>query len=55
MSIAKMKMLQRMRLLEERGQTFANTPIKELQVFGESSMLRGGARRGTLTDCWVLL
>jgi len=29
-----MKMLQKMRLLEEKN-AFANKPIKELQVFGE--------------------
>jgi hypothetical protein len=33
--IHKMKMLQKMRLLEEKGTTFASTPIKELKVFGE--------------------
>lgn len=33
--IHKMKMLQKMRLLEEKGSSFANTPIKDLQVFGE--------------------
>jgi hypothetical protein len=34
--IHKMKMLQKMRLLEEKGQTFASTPIKELKVFGRA-------------------
>lgn len=37
--IHKMKMLQKMRLLEEKGTTFASTPIKELKVFGESTPL----------------
>jgi hypothetical protein len=30
-----MRMLQKMRLLEEKGATFASTPIKDLPVFGE--------------------
>jgi hypothetical protein len=38
----KMKMLQRMRMLEEKGGPFANKPIKDLQVFGEG----GGPRAG---------
>lgn len=39
--IHKMKMLQKMRLLEEKGQTFASTPIKELKVFGMSCWVFG--------------
>jgi hypothetical protein len=35
MALSKMKMLQKMRLLEEQGAAFAQTPIKDLQVFGE--------------------
>jgi hypothetical protein len=34
-NLPKMKMLQKMRLLEEQGSTFATTTIKELKVFGE--------------------
>lgn len=37
--IYKMKMLQKMRLLEEKGQTFASTPIKDLKVFGEDGAM----------------
>jgi hypothetical protein len=42
----KMKMLQRMRMLEEKGGPFANKPIKDLQVFGEGGTLEG--RGGSL-------
>lgn len=37
LGLAKMKMLQKMRLLEERGQSFAITAIKDLKVFGEQA------------------
>jgi hypothetical protein len=34
-NLPKMKMLQKMRLLEEQGSSFATTAIKDLKVFGE--------------------
>jgi hypothetical protein len=34
-NLPKMKMLQKMRLLEESGSSFATTAIKDLKVFGE--------------------
>jgi hypothetical protein len=36
-NLPKMKMLQKMRLLEEQGSSFASTAIKDLKVFGEST------------------
>lgn len=35
--MAQMKMLQRMRILEEKGQQYATTQVKDLKVFGESA------------------
>jgi hypothetical protein len=34
-NLPKMKMLQKMRLLEEQGSSFATTALKDLKVFGE--------------------
>jgi hypothetical protein len=38
-NLPKMKMLQKMRLLEEQGSSFASTAIKDLKVFGELRLL----------------
>ncbi len=34
-AISSMKMLQKMRLLEEKGSAYASTAVKDLKVFGE--------------------
>lgn len=50
--MAQMKMLQRMRILEEKGQQYAITQVKDLKVFGESA---GTLAIQTIKQHWVTI